>query len=129
MEIQRQQELVEAYHYDVRNPEEEYTQEIKVGFSPLKAEDPNYPEENSVLGTRVEFTLLFDQFVISGRVSQVNHIIDRKIITPADMTQAEVDELVQPLLDIIQRLTFEVTEITTNQPGITVNFRSDAPGE
>lgn len=125
MEIQRQQEVVEAYHYDIRDPEKEYKPDLKVGFSPLKTEDPNYPEENTILGTRIEFILAFEHFVLSGRVSQVNHVVNRKIDSPQDLTQDEVDELVQPLFNIIQRLTFEVTEIATDQPGLNLNFKSE----
>lgn len=125
MEIKRQKPVVEAYHYDQREPEREYETQLKVGFAPLQATDPNYPAENSILGARLEFRLVFDEFVIAGGVSQVNHILNRKIATQEDVTKEEIDELVAPLFDIVKRLTYEVTEITTDEPGITLNFQSE----
>lgn len=127
MEIQRQQEIVEAYHYDTRKPNEEYKNDLKVGFAPLKTENPDYPAGNTILGARVEFFLAFEKFVVSGRVSQINHLVNRKVENPKDLTQAEVDELVAPLFDMIQRLTYEVTEIALDAPGVTINFKADPP--
>lgn len=122
MEIKRQQELVEAYHYDFRpNKDDEQETSLKVGFAPLKG-DENYPEENTILGTRLEYKLVFDHFIISGSVSQINHLINRKVEKQEDLTQEEINELARPLFKIIERLTLEVTEITTDQPGIKLDF-------
>lgn len=129
MEIKRQKPIVEAYHYDQRIPEKEYQTELKVGFAPLESKDPDYPKENSVLGARLEFRLVFEQFIIAGRVSQINHVVGRKIKEQKDVTKAEIDELVAPLFDIVKRLTYEVTEITTDEPGITLNFQSEPETE
>ncbi|WP_265457712.1 DUF1149 family protein [Enterococcus sp. HY326] len=125
MELVRFKELVEAYHYDARNPKGEYKTELKVGFSPLKTEDEKFPKEDTLVGTRIEFVLPFDRYVISGRVSQVNQVKNRKIETPKDLSQAEVDELAAPLFDLIQRLTYEVTEIALDEPGMKLNFKVD----
>lgn len=128
MEINRSKELVEAYHYDIRNPKGEYKTELKVGFSPLKAEQEDFPEGDTLVGTRIEFVLPFDRYVLSGRVSQVNHVKNRVITNPKDLNQEEVDELASPLFDIIKRLTYEVTEIALDEPGMKLNFQSN-PGE
>ncbi|KAF1304710.1 MULTISPECIES: DUF1149 family protein [Enterococcus] len=129
MEIQRQKPVVEAYHYDQRVPDKEYQTELKVGFAPLEASEPNYPKTNSILGARLEFRLVFDAFILAGRVSQINHVINRQIKAQEDVTKAEIDELVAPLFDIVKRLTYEVTEITTDEPGIKLNFKSEPETE
>ncbi|MDU1741367.1 MAG: DUF1149 family protein, partial [Streptococcus lutetiensis] len=36
----------------------------------------------------------------------------------------EVEYLAAPLLDIVQRLTYEVTEIALDRPGVKLEFRS-----
>lgn len=36
MEIRRQKEVVEAFHYDMKMPDQEVETDLKVGFSPLK---------------------------------------------------------------------------------------------
>jgi len=42
-----------------------------------------------------------------------------------DVTQEEVDELVAPLFDIVRRMSYEVTEIALDQPGVKLNFQSE----
>ncbi|MBF8808130.1 MAG: DUF1149 family protein [Enterococcus lacertideformus] len=125
MEIRRQKEVVEAFHYDMRMPDQEVETDLKVGFSPLKETIENYPKEHSIVGARLEFRLVFDTYVLSGSVSQINHILNRKIEGQKDVTQEEVDELVAPLFDIVKRMAYEVTEIALDQPGVKLNFQSE----
>lgn len=129
MEIQRQKPVVEAYHYDTPDPEKENETQLQVGFSPLATNDPDYPKENSILGTRLQFRLIFPDYVLSGSVSQVNHIIDRQIANQEDLSQEEVQEIVAPLFDIVKRLTYEVTEIATDEPGLKLNFENGGQEE
>lgn len=124
MEIKRQQEVVEAFHYDLRKENEELETDLRVGFSPIEPDDENYPKENTVIVARLEFRLVFDTYVLSGVVSQINHIINRKIEKQEDIVQEEVDELVGPLFNIVQRMAYEITEIALDQPGIQLNFQS-----
>ncbi|MGX7148189.1 DUF1149 family protein [Enterococcus ureasiticus] len=125
MEIKRQQEVVEAFHYDMRTQDmEEVETDLRVGFSPIESTDENYPKENSIIAARLEFRLIFEEYVLSGSVSQINHIINHKIETQEDISQEEVDELVSPLFDIVQRMAYEVTEIALDKPGIQLNFQS-----
>ncbi|BDP53764.1 hypothetical protein EfmJHP35_16880 [Enterococcus faecium] len=125
MEIRRQKEVVEAFHYDMRLPNQEVETDLKVGFSPLKETIENYPKEHSIVGAVLEFRLVFDTYVLSGSVSQINHILNRKIEGQNDVTQEEVDELVAPLFDIVRRMSYEVTEIALDQPGVKLNFQSE----
>ncbi|HFJ5938088.1 TPA: DUF1149 family protein [Enterococcus faecium] len=125
MEIRRQKEVVEAFHYDMRLPNQEVETDLKVGFSPLKETIENYPKEHSIVGARLGFRLVFDTYVLSGSVSQINHILNRKIEGQNDVTQEEVDELVAPLFDIVRRMSYEVTEIALDQPGVKLNFQSE----
>lgn len=129
MEIQRQKEVVEAFHYDKRDKTKEIETELKVGFAPLQASDENYPKENSIIGARLEFRLAFDEYVLSGRVSQVNHIVNQKIEKQEDISQAEVDQLVAPLFDIVKRMAYEITEIALDEPGVKLNFQSEEKSE
>ncbi|MBL1225263.1 DUF1149 family protein [Enterococcus sp. BWR-S5] len=129
MEIKRQQELVEGFHYDMRKPDAEVDTQLRVGFSPIESKDENYPAENTIIASRLEFRLAFDEYVLSGAVSQVSHIINRKIVDQQDLSQEDVDELVAPLFDIVKRLAYEVTEIALDKPGIQLNFQSSQPEE
>ncbi len=125
MEIRRQKEVVESFHYDMKPKDQEVETDLKVGFSPLKETIENYPKEHSIVGARLEFRLVFDTYVLSGSVSQINHVLNRKIEGQSDVTQEEVDQLVAPLFDIVKRLAYEVTEIALDQPGVKLNFQSE----
>lgn len=125
MEIRRQKEVVESFHYDMKPKDQEVETDLKVGFSPLKETIENYPKEHSIVGARLEFRLVFDTYVLSGSVCQINHVLNRKIEGQSDVTQEEVDQLVAPLFDIVKRLAYEVTEIALDQPGVKLNFQSE----
>lgn len=124
MEIKRQQPIVEAYHFDMKPKDKEIETKLNVGFAPLKVKDEAYMEKNSIIGARLEFQLVFPEYVLSGRVGQVNHILNRKVASGEDLSKAETDRLVEPLFDIIKRLTYEVTEIITDKPGLQLNFNT-----
>lgn len=109
----------------LKRPDQEVETDLKVGFSPLKETIENYPKEHSIVGARLEFRLVFDTYVLSGSVSQINHILNRKIEGQNDVTQEEVDELVAPLFDIVKRMAYEITEIALDQPGVKLNFQSE----
>ena len=81
-------------------------------------------KQNSIIGARLEFQLVFPEYVLSGRVGQVNHILNRQVRSGEDLSKAETDRLVEPLFDIIKRLTYEVTEIITDKPGLQLNFNT-----
>ena len=127
MEIKRQQEVVEKFHYDMRMQDDELKTDLRVGFSPIESADENYPKENSIIAARLEFCLVFEDYVLTGSVSQVNHIINRKIEKQEDIEQEEVDELVSPLFSIVQRMAYEITEIALDKPGVQLNFQSGTP--
>ncbi len=123
LQIKRQQPLVEAYHFDQRKKEEkELKTRINIGLAPLKAPNEDYPKENSIIGTRLRFEIVFNQFIIRGAMGQINHIVNQDIQSQEDLTKEEIDELMEPLFDILQRLTYEVTEIITDKPGINLDF-------
>lgn len=124
MKINRHQEQVEAYHFDIRSPEVEVETNVNVSVTPIdmSGEDAFPHETSSALGLRVTFTVAYETFVISGAVRQPVVIEDRVISELEHLTQGELAELMSPLFDLIKRLTYEVTEIALNQPGITLDF-------
>lgn len=72
----------------------------------------------------LQFIIVKEDFVISGVISQMVRIIDRLIEKPSEFTQEEVESLAAPLLNMVQRLTYEVTEIALDQPGVNLEFKS-----
>lgn len=72
----------------------------------------------------LQFVIVRDEFVISGVISQMAHIQGRLINEPSEFSQDEVENLAAPLLEIVKRLTYEVTEIALDRPGVTLEFNS-----
>ena len=124
MELQREKEFVSQYHYHARNLEwekENGTPETKVDVN-FQLLNQNHEEQVTSIVVIVSFMIVFDAFVISGTISQVNHILGRIVNEPSEFEQDEVEQLAQPSLAVLNRLTYEVTEIALDLPGINLEF-------
>ena len=124
MELKREKVIVSQYHYDQRNFEWEEENgapetNIKVDFQLLER---NQEAQTTSLVVLVNFMVVFQSFVISGVIYQTNHVLDQAIQEPADLSQEEVESLARPSLDVLNRLTYEVTEIALDLPGINLEF-------
>ncbi|PZO96279.1 DUF1149 family protein [Streptococcus halichoeri] len=124
MQLEREKEFVNQYHYDARNLEweqENGTPEtnFEVTFQLVnRDEEANETTVVSVL----QFIIVKEEFVISGVISQMVRIMNRLVESPSEFSQVEVESLAAPLLNMVQRLTLEVTEIALDQPGINLEF-------
>ncbi|HEN2984098.1 TPA: DUF1149 family protein [Streptococcus agalactiae] len=126
MEVIREQEFVNQYHYDARNLErEEENGTPKTNFE-VTFQLANRDEAAKVTSivAVLQFVIVRDEFVISGVISQMAHIQGRLINEPSEFSQDEVENLAAPLLEIVKRLTYEVTEIALDRPGVTLEFNS-----
>lgn len=122
MDIHRRNPLVESFHYD-RVKEDTTDQVLNLSILPLDTEQPESLEhETSTIGTRLDFSLTVKKLKVSGGISQINHIKNKRIETKEDLTENEIAELVTPLLELVQRLTYEISEIALNEPGISLDF-------
>ena len=134
MDLIREKVFVNRYHYDVRNHEWEKENgvpktNVEVTFQlHNKDEEANNTSVVAVLqfliipDISISSRIVRDEFVISGIVSQMNHIQNRIVNEPKDFSQEEAEALAAPLLDTLQRLTYEVTEIALDRPGINLEF-------
>ncbi|MBY4764139.1 DUF1149 family protein [Streptococcus uberis] len=126
MQVLREKEFVNQYHYDARNLEwekENGTPEtnFEVTFQLINKDEE---KNETVMVSVLQFIIVKEDFVISGVISQMVRIIDRLIEKPSEFTQEEVESLAAPLLNMVQRLTYEVTEIALDQPGVNLEFES-----
>ncbi|MDT2736725.1 DUF1149 family protein [Enterococcus pseudoavium] len=124
MRLERDKEIVESFNYGIPPKNQVVEQKLQINFSPLEAVDPSYPSENSIMGVRIEFVLPFEEFIIGGVLSQVIHVIGRQVTKQTDLTEAEANEMIQPLLRLIERMVYEITEIALDKPGVKINFSS-----
>lgn len=124
MELIREKEFVNTYHYDARNLEWEKEHgapksAAEVTFQLLN-KDETAPSTSFV--AVLQFMVVKDEFVISGIISQINHLHGRVVNGPSEFSQAEVEEISAPLLTMLKRLTYEVTEIALDREGISLEF-------
>lgn len=126
MEVIREQEFVNQYHYDARNfewEEENGTPKTNFEVTFQLANRDEAAKVTSIVAV-LQFVIVRDEFVISGVISQIAHIQGRLINEPSEFSQDEVENLAAPLLEIVKRLTYEVTEIALDRPGVTLEFNS-----
>lgn len=122
MDIFRRNPLVESFHYD-RVKEEPGEQVLNLSILPLETEQPEaLDRQTSTIGLRLDFSLAVKKFQVSGTISQINHIKDKVVEEQEDLNEAELSELASPLLDLVQRLTFEVSELALNEPGTSLTI-------
>ena len=126
MELVREKEFVNQYHYDARNFEWEKQNgtpktNFEVTFQLVKKDTEN---NQTTIVSVLQFMVVKKEFVIGGVVSQMVHIKNRIVNEPGEFTKEEVENLAAPLLDIVQRLTYEVTEIALDCPGIKLEFKN-----
>lgn len=124
MEVIRQKEFVNQYHYDARNLEwekENGKPETNVEVTFQLVNKDSEANETTIVAV-LQFMIVRDAFVISGVISQMVKIKDRIVNEPSEFSQEEVEGLAAPLLDILQRMTYEVTEIALDKEGIQLEF-------
>lgn len=128
MELKRQQEFVQSYHYDALPQDHKEETAINVSLNPfdITEEMDIDPENNSILGLRIEFKIILENVAITGDVAQFVQTVGRKIEKIEDLSSEEVNELVHPLFVLIERLTYEVTEIALDKPGVQLNFSQES---
>lgn len=124
MEIIRDKEFVNQYHFDARNHAWEKENgipetKIKVDFQLI---EQNREENKTSMITILRFMIVLENFVISGAMSQAVHLPQRFVEEPTEFSEDEKRLLVDPLLSILQRITYEVTEIAFDAPGVNLEF-------
>ncbi|AUW96234.1 DUF1149 family protein [Streptococcus pluranimalium] len=126
MEVIREKEFVNQYHYNARNLEwEKENGTPKTNFEvTFQLIEKNIEKNETTIVAVLQFTIVRDEFVISGVISQMDHIKNRIVNEPKEFSQEEVESLAAPLLEMVRRMTYEVTEIALDRPGIKLEFNS-----
>lgn len=122
MNIQQYKPHVNSFHFDVKEDFEEYETDIKVHLTPLSLSYSDDPNDNCTFGIRLDFTILLDKFVISSSLGQVSSFKDRNIRLKEELSKEELEELLQPLFELVERMVYDVSEIALDEPGISIHF-------
>lgn len=126
MNIEREKEFVHQFHYDARNLEwekENGTPEtsLNVHFQLLDQVD-NLNDTDTAINGMLIFMIVLENLVISGNIGQLSIIRGQVIEDQDQLTQEDMSEIATPLFDLLKRLTYEVSEVALDQPGINLEF-------
>lgn len=123
MQLRRSRSVVDWFKVQKIGNMNEETPEttLKTDMVLLGKEDKN-DQLVSTVGVQLEFFLVHTRFIVSGKISQINYILEKEIQSEMDFSEEEVHELLAPIFETIQRLTYDVTEIILDEPGIHLDF-------
>ena len=126
MNIEREKEFVHQFHYDARNLEwekENGTPETNLNVQFQLVENvEGISESDTAISGALTSIIVIENLVISGHISQLSYIRDLVIENREQLDQEKMQELASPLFDLLKRLTYEVTEIALDEPGISLEF-------
>jgi hypothetical protein len=128
LNLEREQEFVNQFHYDARNYEwekENGTPEtnLNVQFQLVPNDQLEKANEgDTAIHAVLSYMIALDSIVLSGFVSQLNYVRGRVIAEQEEMNQEELQQLADPLFDLLKRLVYETTEVALDQPGINLEF-------
>ena len=126
MKIEREQEFVHQFHYDARNLEwekENGTPETNLNVQFQLVENvEGISESDTAISGALTFIIVLENLVVSGHISQLSYIRDLVIENREQLDQEKMQELAAPLFDLLKRLTYEVSEIALDEPGISLEF-------
>lgn len=124
MNVLRGQIQVEKYSFELSagSPEAETKVEVLINeVVPTEEADKKMLEDGKMFRMEVPFALQLERFKIEGLISQIVQLSEFFGV-PSDIPVEEMRELSRPLIKYIERLTYEITEIAFDEPGITLNF-------
>lgn len=120
--------MVRNFHYDL-NSELQVKNEVNVSLRQVFQTNEDGSKDEGKDGYYFEVAVLFEvapapgQFTVSGSINQIvqfkDYFGDGKDLAPADYTLMS-----RPLVEEIETLTYEITQITLDQP-VNLNFKSN----
>lgn len=120
--------LVKNFHYDL-NEEAETKDEVNFGLKKVEKQNEDGTTDAGEDGNYFDITVVFDvaptpgDFSVSGMISQIVQIKDY-FGDGSDLSKADYKILSRPLVEYIETLTYEVTQITLDEP-VNLNFQAN----
>lgn len=120
--------LVRAFHYDL-NEEPRVSNEVNVAFRKAAKQNEDGTTDQGEGGSYFEVSVVFDvapnpgEFTVSGSISQIVKLKDY-YGDGNDLESSDYRILSRPLVEYIETLTYEVTQITLDEP-VNLNFEAN----
>lgn len=127
MDIVTDKIVVEKYNFETILEENGQT-ENKIELEVHEVEPIGGNEElmakGKIFKITIPFALTLEKFRIDGRISRIVQVKDY-FGQFSDLVIPDVEGLSNPLIDYIKRLTYDVTEIAFDEPGISLDFNAN----
>ncbi|MBC1486046.1 DUF1149 family protein [Listeria seeligeri] len=127
MDIVTDKIVVEKYNFETILEENGQT-ENKIELEVHEVEPVGGNEElmakGKIFKITIPFVLALEKFRIDGRISRIVQVKDY-FGQFSDLAIPDVEGLSNPLIDYIKRLTYDVTEIAFDEPGISLDFNAN----
>lgn len=127
MDIVTNKIIVEKYNFETileENGQIENKIELEVHeVEPIGGND-ELMAKGKIFKITIPFALVLEKFRIDGRISRIVQVKDY-FGQFSDLAIPDVEGLSNPLIDYIKRLTYDVTEIAFDEPGISLDFNAN----
>lgn len=127
MDIVTNKIIVEKYNFETileENGQIENKIELEVHeVEPIGGND-ELMAKGKIFKITIPFVLVLERFRIDGRISRIVQVKDY-FGQFSDLAIPDVEGLSNPLIDYIKRLTYDVTEIAFDEPGISLDFNAN----
>ena len=120
--------LVHSFHYDL-NEEPRVKNEVNVAFRKAARQNEDGTTDEGQGGSYFEVAVVFDvapepgDFSVSGRISQIIKFKDY-YGDGQELSKDDYRLLSRPLVEYIETLTYEVTQVTLDKP-VNLNFQAN----
>ncbi|ATO44409.1 DUF1149 family protein [Loigolactobacillus coryniformis] len=126
MKTNREQVVVEHFHYDRVAPDTAPKTDVQVNINEVTATGDGADEimaRGKIFQFAVPFEVVLEGFAVSGQITQIIQILDFNG-TPDDLAAADMQRLSRPLVEYIETLTYQVTAVALDQ-GVQLDFHAE----
>lgn len=120
--------LVKNFHYDI-NDDPKTKDQVDFGLKKVEKQNEDGTTDAGEDGNYFDVMVVFEvapdpgEFTVSGMISQVVQIKDY-FGDGNDLDKSDYKLLTRPLVEYIETLTYEVTQITLDEP-VNLNFEAN----
>lgn len=124
LNVTYQSPTVKAFHFDERNLEYEAQNGIpettsEFNFFIVTTDDD---KQQTKLTAFLQTMIVQNTYVISAFLTQDLTLNGRIVKKQSDLSKDEMSTLIAPLLDVLKRMTHDVTTTAFDKPGLNIEF-------
>ncbi|EAG7183592.1 DUF1149 family protein [Listeria monocytogenes] len=127
MDIVTNKIVVEKYNFEtIVEENEQFENKIELEVHEVEPVNGNVElmSKGKIFKITIPFLLVLENFRIDGRISRIIQLKDF-FGDFSDLEVVDVEGLSNPLIDYIKRLTYDVTEIAFDEPGVSLDFNAN----